>query len=131
MKILKIEEVNGYRPKQDSKSTYSGYRIKTEKDELLLLIFDNQNCCEQWGYACSDENFDDYIGADFIKYEEVYSEDLGSKVDLYGDVSGMCFLNIYTSRGKLDFAVYNAHNGHYGHTALLKVNGEIVNKENL
>ena len=118
-KILKIEEVTigeGFRLEE-------GYKIVTEKNEILLLIDGYQQCCESWGYACTDENLEDYIGAEFIKYTEVYSKDL----DMDCDNGGMCFLNIHTDRGILDFAVYNAHNGYYGHEATLVVDGKIVN----
>jgi len=35
----------------------------------------------------------------------------------YTDCGDAVFLNIRTNRGNLQFAVYNAHNGYYGHSA--------------
>ena len=41
------------------------------------------------------------------------------------------FLTFKTSNGTLQFAVYNDHNGYYGHQALIRINDEIVESETL
>lgn len=126
-KILQIDEITEY--KIDD-MTYSGYRIITEQNIIKLLVNDEQICCEDAGYICSDENFNDYIGAEFIKYDAVYSKDLRRQIGFL-DGGDLTFLNIYTDKGKLDFAVYNAHNGYYGHLAVLMVDGKIISRKEL
>ena len=128
-KILLIEEIDEV-VKSDS---YEGYRIKTEKHELKLLIHSCQQCCESWGYAVANEDTSSFIGAEYLGYNTIYSDDILKAVDndtAYDIENGnLLFLNVETSRGTLDFTVYNAHNGYYGHDAYLMVDGKIVESE--
>lgn len=108
-----------------------GYRIKTEKHDLKLLIQSGQECCERWGYAVANEDASSFIGAEYLGYKTVYSDNILKAVDkdTADDIENgnLLFLNVETSRGTLDFTVYNAHNGYYGHDAFLIVDGNIVN----
>lgn len=40
------------------------------------------------------------------------------KIYIY-DIDGVMFINIETTKGFLQFVVYNEHNGYYGHSVLL------------
>lgn len=124
-KIIKIEEVYGVSPYKSSKN-FDGYKIETEDEEIYFVIENCQNCCECWGYLSTSENLEDYIGADYLGYEENVCKVLADQVkEDYVDEDEMQFLNINTSNGVIDFAVYNSHNGYYSHTVILK----IVNKK--
>ena len=73
----------------------------------------------------SEDVFDDYIGSDFLKAETVdESLNKNTVVDVYD--GGIIFLNIETSSGTLQFVVYNAHNGYYGHSAKVIINKTIL-----
>jgi hypothetical protein len=121
-KILEIKEtieVKDY-------SKYSGYEIITNKQSIKLLISSSQGCCESWGYFFSEDNLDDFIGAE-LKNITLTDIALNTK-DLpdYGlDQGGVMFVNLETDKGTLQFAAYNSHNGFYGHDA--KVISEQLN----
>lgn len=135
--IEKIEELNDYKIESNNRwysSEYDGFLIKTNKQNIRILISNSQNCCENWGYfSTNEENVDDYIGA------EIYSI---NQVDTYLNVKPhnvnfttsrlipdeeVIFVNIETSKGTLQFAVYNSHNGYYGHA--VKIISEQLNVE--
>ena len=132
-KILKIEEFdnlgiqkeNKYHPGYFSEDFYEGYIITTEKQVIQVLIDNGAYCCEQFGSVCSNDNFEDFIGAEL---NSVYVSDvnlMNHEVlnDLYeGDA---IFVNLETSQGKLQFAVYNCHNGYYGHQVLVQINNKV------
>lgn len=111
-----------------------GFRIKTEKHELKLLISAFQECCERWGYATANENTEDYIGAEYLGYDTIYSDDVWKNADkdtvenLNDDEARLLFLNVKTSKGTLDFTVYNAHNGFYGHSAYLIIDDKFIER---
>jgi len=126
--IQKIDEV--YNVKVGS-SIMDGYKIITDKQEILFLISNYDDCCEQWGYFSTNDNLDEFTGATLLKINSV---DLDSNVeeillkDHVGfsnmEDGGVVFVNIETSNGTFQLAVYNAHNGYYGHSVLFKSNQE-------
>lgn len=128
-KILLIEEIENVSPDnnfEQSKTWYGGFdgiHIKTEKNEIYFLIDNEQNCCESWGYLSSNDDYNEFIGAEYQGYNNITSEKLSAQI---GDVEegGTVFLNIITDRGTLQFAVYNRQNGCYGHKVLIIVNGK-------
>jgi hypothetical protein len=99
----------------------AGYEIATSKQTLRLYIENEQSCCERWGYFMTEDNLDDFIGAELLSVAVVDSDlnhpkfNQGGRPIMYeGDTM---FVNIETSRGTLQFVAYNEHNGHYGHQA--------------
>ena len=113
---------------------HSGYLIITDKQEIELSISNMQDCCENWGYFMSEDNIDDYIGANLIGIEltdtllneasmvkEGFTERQGGK-DMFRWIyeGGIMFVDIKTDRGVLQFVAYNEHNGYYGHEARVK-----------
>ena len=124
-KIVKIEEVYGITPYKSSKK-FDGFKIETEDEELYFVIERCQNCCECWGYLSTPENLENYIGAEYLGYEEKVCKLLVEQVKEDCVVEDeMQFLNVNTSKGVIDFAVYNSHNGYYSHTVILK----LINKK--
>ncbi|PFZ08433.1 hypothetical protein COL60_16535 [Bacillus pseudomycoides] len=118
--IIKIEE----HQEEVRWSSMSGYAIATNEQVIKLLIDDDQSCCENWGYFMSEDDFNDFIGAELIDVkitDTELKEGLLKKHDLdiedeyfEGDVM---FVDIITSKGTLQFVAYNEHNGYYGHEA--------------
>lgn len=127
-KILKIENVNDYKyedPKGYSYSeSYDGYVITTDKQEILCLISNYQSCCENWGVMESQDDMSDFIGSELLDVKLVdkalnvarWDKERGYGLD-EGDVM---FVNFETNRGTFQIAVYNSHNGYYGHSALVE-----------
>ena len=71
--------------------TYDGYCIETDSRQLYFVISNGQCCCENWGYLSSEDDFGSFIGSEL---KNVY---------------------VTETRGLLQFAAYNEHNGYYGH----------------
>lgn len=116
-KILSIAECQTKR-KSDYGYFYAckGYEIKTDKQSINILIDSEQSCCESWGYFASEDDFTEFIGAELIGLKLV--DDLLNVKNanlIEGDECYTMFVNVETSKGLLQFAVYNAHNGYYGH----------------
>jgi len=108
-KILKIEETTF-----DGKD---GFVITTD-EQVIKLGIDNRQCChENWGYFMSEDNLDEFIGANLItvKITDTALKTWEEITDMYeGDAM---FVNLETTNGLLQFVTYNKHNGHYGHKA--------------
>ena len=141
MKKEIIKSIEYFQPFEGEYKGMEGYKIVTDKQEILILINNSQQCCEEWGYeACSEkgiletqDDLDDYIGAEILDIEIVDTEkdiykSLTDKVYRFYS-SNAEFVNIKTSKGKLQFAVYNAHNGYYGHKIYIKFNNEVIDSQ--
>jgi hypothetical protein len=117
-KIKSIKETT-FKPKGSEWTDYEGYEIVTSKQTILLGIQGGQSCCEQYGYFMTEDNLNDFVGANL---RNVVLTDKGlNKVaqDQANDIydGGIMFVNLETSRGTLQFVAYNSHNGYYGHDA--------------
>lgn len=108
-KLLRVEE------------TESGYVIFFEKAEFEIYIDPYQQCYENWGYLSSDDEFESYYGKDLAEARLTDTALNQKKVDdteyyEYDVVSNIQFMDfIFTDGAVLQFAVYNSHNGYYGH----------------
>lgn len=122
--------------------TYDGFEIITNEQTILLAIDNINQCCEDVGYFMTNDNVNDFIGAqlhsiDYVdgelkvhkvqkkifdlagqyvnyQYDEYYV-DMKRSVQLQDSNNYALFVNLHTSRGKLQFVAYNAGNGYYGH----------------
>ena len=120
--ITSIEELNDFEYKD---SCYDGYKVETTKNNYLLLISSYQQCCESWGYATTEEKTKDFIGAEVLSVDTTSSKLKNFNLDDYDYLereASTLFLTFNTSKGKLQFVVYNAHNGYYSHNALIVKN---------
>lgn len=123
-KILRIEEIENLKhtPEDGWSSHFDGYKITTDAQEILILISNGQSCCESFGYVVSEDDVQDFVGADLSSVKVVDTGinekmvEAGSSLD-EGDIM---FVNLETSKGILQFAVYNSHNGYYGHSGIVK-----------
>jgi hypothetical protein len=130
-RILRIEEVSNFCPKgAESYSSHDGFQIITDKQTITLSIDNGQSCCESWGYFLTEDDTARFCGAELrdiaitdknrsarqfgYRYED--TDDDKSFMLYDGDVM---FVDIKTSEGILQFVAYNAHNGYYGHTAIV------------
>jgi hypothetical protein len=109
----------------DGYNSYEGWKIVTScyNQEVQTIVFgvgNQSSCCESWGHTCSEDNPQDFVGADLYSVF-VTDEGMESTKVKVGDVydGGAVFVTLNTSKGKLQFAVYNAHNGYYGHQVKL------------
>ncbi|HEX2868717.1 MAG TPA: hypothetical protein VHO03_16875 [Ignavibacteriales bacterium] len=114
--ILEIHELLNVEGENNDWKTYDGYEIITDRQRIKILIENDQNCCESWGYLASEDDFTDFIGAELYKLTETNTALKTVKVPAFLDEGGVIFVNIETSKGTLQFAVYNGHNGYYGHS---------------
>lgn len=129
-KILKIGEINvrksttyeiEYNKRRFmSGMDYTGYRVETEKGNIDILIEDESQCYEEWGYMTSDDNLDYFIGAE-LKDVSIVSDgdkkilsELEKKYEFRAE-----FVEFKTDKGIFQIAVYNAHNGYYSHKVVI------------
>lgn len=98
--------------------TITALRLDDEMNELRfefsdgtkLTLFDNgQSCCEH-RYMRTDDNLDEYVGAQLMGAE---IKDAPCVDDRYG-VHEIQFLEVQTDRGVFTMASHNEHNGYYG-----------------
>ena len=114
--ILSIEEIE--------EGGMSGYVVKTNKQEIKLLIDSDQTCCEHWGYFWCNLITDDFVGSELLNVtqvdnclnERIFKNEFGSSG---GEVDDTLFINLETSVGNLQFVLFNSHNGYYGHKVLV------------
>ena len=106
------------------KNIYSriGYCIITEDDLYFIMIGNSQNCCEEYGIIVSNDDLSYYEGSNLIDIKTIKE---------YNTMSGCretntLFVNIETSKGVLQFNVYNTHNGYYGHDVEIKTMDKII-----
>ena len=114
---------------------YDGYKITTEKTEYLILIDNGQCCCESWGYFVSEDDINGYIGKDLIDValtDKALNNKKLKESGYYDDCGGIQFVDFKFSDGSvLQFAVYNAHNGYYGHPIIVAKGEEIICQDTL
>lgn len=115
---------------------YDGYKITTDNHEFYILIDNLQCCCEDWGYFASEDDFDMYIGKELKEVnltDTALNNQKAEENGKYGyDNGGIQFINFaFTDGSVLQFAVYNAHNGYYGHGIIFAKDAEILLEDTL
>jgi hypothetical protein len=106
-----------------------GYKVTTKKNIILVLIDNDQSCCESWGYMSSEDDMQSFVGANLrdVVLTDTALKSLSVDENLkYLDCGGVQFVNFETSRGTLQLAVYNAHNGYYGHGIIVAIDNKII-----
>ena len=116
-------------------SSMDGYKVVTDRHEFHVLIDNGQNCCESWGYLSSEDDLAYFVGSDLLGVNLTDVARNQSKVAASGwydgDQGGIQFVDFVTSKGVLQLAVYNAHNGYYGHGILVLRDRDILFDETL
>ena len=131
--ILEIEEFFGEKLEKSEYnwSTFDGFRIKTSEKELVLAISDGASCCENFGTISTEDDFEEFIGAEIrnilITEGNLTSELMENLSKEYVSSDETEFITLETTKGTLQFAVYNSHNGYYGHSVYIQVGEEVTN----
>ena len=122
--ILKIEEVYDISKKTQYgwDETFEGYKVTTDSQEILVLVSNSQSCCESWGYVQSEDNLDQFIGSGLLNITTTDSALNTKMIDAASnlDCGDIMFVTFHTNKGSFQLAVYNSHNGYYGHTGLIE-----------
>lgn len=112
-----------------------GYKVITDKHTIVVLIDNGQSCCESWGYFASEDDFAPFVGTEL---QEINLTDTALNTErveasgYYGsDEGGIQFVDFVTSQGTFQLAVYNAHNGYYGHGIVVAKDNDILLNETL
>ncbi len=112
-----------------------GYVVQTmpvaggRPHRIVILIANTQKCCENWGYMASEDNLDTYVGAilrEIRLTDTALNEVRLDKVFPYGFEGEIQFVDCLTDRGMFQLAVYNEHNGYYGHTIRITQDDEVL-----
>lgn len=124
---LSIVDINPFHEEYE----LDGVKIDFDNDKSLVFgISNDQDCCEEWVYSQVDnEDVTNYIGAK-IRSIEIVDHYVSTQLEEIGVCETDCyFLNVMTTKGELNFAVYNIHNGYYGHRVTMKYdNKEMFSK---
>ena len=115
-------------------SSMDGYKVVTDKHTFYVLIDNCQSCCESWGYLSSDDNLPRYIGSELSEVnltDTALNKHIVEQSGYYEDEGGIQFVDFVTNNGVFQLAVYNAHNGYYGHGIMVAKDEEIVLDETL
>lgn len=112
-----------------------GYKVVTDKHIIYVLIDNGQSCCESWGYFASNDDLSQFVGAELKEINLTDTALNKKKVEesnYYDDeCGGIQFVDFVTDKGIFQLAVYNAHNGCYGHGILIAKDNDILLSETL
>ena len=127
-KILTIKEISEFKLNEVNNAEYTGYFIETDKTEIFLLVEDGTHCCENFGFMTTENDINEFIGEEIqsefkitaLRGDEEYDTVVKAFKDFnadgyYSDVTEAIFLEFMSKDKTLQFAVYNTHNGYYGH----------------
>lgn len=98
-----------------------GYEIHTNEQIVRFIIDNGSSCCESWGFITTEDTLDSFLEAELLSLAVVdmaYDKHpLTKDAFEWGlDEGSVCFVDVNTSKGVLQFALYNIHNGYYGHS---------------
>ena len=102
-----------------------GYEVITDKVIVRVFIDMTEEPCEYPGYFATNDNLNDFIGAEL---NDIYIADRALKTkEVEHTYQGeTVFVNFDTSKGTLQLGVYNEGNGYYGHQAKVTINKKVV-----
>lgn len=116
------------------RASMDGYKVVTDHQTIQVLIDNEESCCETWGYLASEDDLTPYIGAELREIrltDTALNTERVIASDYYEDEGGIQFVDFVTDRGTFQLAVYNGHNGYYGHGILVALGDEILLNETL
>jgi hypothetical protein len=115
-------------------SDMDGYKVETENHVIHVLIDNGQSCCESWGYFESEDDLQAFVGAELKEInltDKALNQQKFEQSGYYEDSGGIQFVDFVTDKGTFQLAVYNAHNGYYGHGIVIAKDNEILCNETL
>jgi hypothetical protein len=115
-------------------ASMDGYKVITNEHTIQVLIDNGQSCCESWGYFASEDNITSFVGSELREVtltDTALHKEKVEASDYYEDEGGIQFVDFVTSQGTFQLAVYNAHNGYYGHGIVVAKDNDILLNETL
>ena len=121
--------------------------IKTENDDMRIVVKTHnncitaeidteRNCCEIYGgYIICEDDVSTFIGSSLLKISltdvalnNYIVKEINSLQNSHHscDLHKIQFINFETTKGVLQFVVYNFHNGYYGHDITISRDGSII-----
>lgn len=131
-KIKSIEVLNNVNKEgQETKDNgyyggYDGYKVTTTDNVYYILISNGQSCCEDWGYFDTNDNSQDFIGATLVEIKFDGERLSPMEEDVYEEEYWAQFVDFRTTEGVFQLAVYNNHNGYYGHGIYVLKNKDVL-----
>ena len=114
--------------------TMDGYRVTTDTNKILVLISNGQSCCENWGYFSSESDMSQFVGAELLEVnltDVALNKERVEESGYYDDQGGIQLVDFVTTNGVFQLAVYNAHNGYYGHGIVVAIDNEVIHEDTL
>lgn len=110
--------------------------VNTDKGCYTAEIDTSRNCCEVYGgYIICEDDISAFIGASLLRISLTDTElnsHIVKKINaIPRDFHNIQFINFETSKGVLQFVVYNCHNGYYGHDITIRKDGMVIYLENI
>ena len=115
--------------------------IVTDSARYVVEIDDDQHCCEVFGgYIICEDAPDSFVGTKLLK---IYLTDTSLNTMVVKEINeiqnyydscwyhNIQFVNIQTTRGLLQFVVYNCHNGYYGHNIQIRKDDKILYEDRI
>lgn len=109
-----------------------GYSVQTDQHQFLVLIENEQSCCESFGIITSEDDHTPFIGSELrevLLTDRALNQKRVEDSGYYEDDGGIQFVDFRTSRGVFQLSVYNAHNGYYGHRILVLKDADVLLSE--
>lgn len=110
--------------------------MKTDKCCYTAEIDTSRSCCEIYGgYIIYEDNISKFIGSSLLRItltDTALNSHIVRKVNSFQNSHGSCdfhniqFINFETTKGVLQFVVYNCHNGYYGHDISIWQNNRLI-----
>jgi hypothetical protein len=119
-KILSIKE-RVFKVNENDFNKFEGFVITTSDQTIKIGIESGQSCCETFGYLTMNDEISDFIDEELLSISVVDTALNRKVIDLVSDFDegDAMFVNLETSNGLLQLAVYNSHNGYYGHETVV------------
>ena len=130
-KITDIKTIENFKLTKNNWQLMDGYKISTDCTKILVLISNGQSCCENWGYMSSDDDLSQFIGTDLREINLTDTALNKKNVKEFYDAGGVQFVDFVTNKGTFQLAVYNGHNGYYGHSIKVIVGGKVICEDRL
>ena len=112
----------------------NGYCVTTDQHVFNVLIDNGQSCCESWGCFISEDDSSPFIGTNLMSVDltdVALNKNKVKESGYYSDGGGIQFVDFVTDAGVFQLAVYNSHNGYYGHGIVVARDSDIILSDTL
>jgi hypothetical protein len=114
--ILSID--SDYVIKQSEYIPLYGLKIATDRGDIILVMNQDSQYCERFGanFLETPDDIIKYIGATLISVEDTNDSELNDSEE-----SNETQLKVVTTKGSIQYTVYNGYNGYYSYSTFLQV----------